>query len=125
VKHAANVGTAISPGQTVVTITRGSQVWVMANFKETQLTSVRDGQPAEIEVDAFPGRVFKGKVGSILHATGSATTLLPPDNSTGNFTKVVQRVPVKIWLSSTSDASLLRQGMSVQASIQTVQAGRK
>lgn len=123
VKHTANVGTAISPGQTVVTMTRGSQVWVMGNFKETQLDTVREGQPADIEVDAFPGRIFKGTVGSILHATGSATTLLPPDNSTGNFTKVVQRVPVKIWFASAADTTLLRQGMSVQATIRTTPAG--
>jgi membrane fusion protein (multidrug efflux system) len=128
VKHAANVGTSINPGQSVVTITRGSQVWVMANFKETQLTDVQEGQPAEIEVDAYPGRIFRGRVGRIIHATGSATTLLPPDNSTGNFTKVVQRVPIKIWFdfSPTShDADLLRQGMSVQATIDTQPKGRQ
>ena len=118
VKHSANVGTAISPGQTVVTITRGNQIWVMANFKETQLDHVRPGEPAEIEVDAFAGQKFHGHVGSVLHATGSATTLLPPDNSTGNFTKVVQRVPVKIWIDS-GNLDLLRQGMSVQVTIDT------
>ncbi len=124
VKHAANVGTAISPGQTVVTITRGSEVWVSANFKETQLTNVREGQPAEVEVDAYPGRTFRGTVESVLHATGSATTLLPPDNSTGNFTKVVQRVPVKIRFDGGAGTELLRQGMSVVATITTSAGGR-
>ncbi len=121
VKHSANVGTAINPGQTIVTITHGADVWVMANFKETQLDGVHQGQPVELRVDAYPGRTFKGKVLSILQATGSATTLLPPDNSTGNFTKVVQRVPVKISIepldSSGPDAPKLRQGMSVDATI--------
>jgi membrane fusion protein (multidrug efflux system) len=122
VKHSANVGTSINPGQTIVTITRGADVWVMANFKETQLDKVTEGQPAEIEVDAYPGRVFKGKVLNILQATGSATTLLPPDNSTGNFTKVVQRVPIKISVDPASagpNAPKLRQGMSVTATIDT------
>jgi membrane fusion protein (multidrug efflux system) len=130
VKHMANVGASISPGQTIVTITRGTDVWVMANFKETQLNKVREGQPVEIEVDAYPGRKFNGKVSSILQATGSATTLLPPDNSTGNFTKVVQRVPVKITIepsqvSSGSDNAPLRQGMSVVAVVDTSGASKE
>jgi len=127
VKHTANVGTAISPGQTVVTITRGSRVWVMANFKETQLADVKEGQMAEVEVDALPGLKFHGKVGSIIRATGSATTLLPPDNSTGNFTKVVQRVPVKIVFDGidNKDIDRLRQGLSVIATIDTASQGAK
>jgi membrane fusion protein (multidrug efflux system) len=126
VKHSANVGTSINPGQTVVTITRGSRVWVMANFKETQLSDVKEGQPAEVEVDAYPGVKFQGKVGSVIRATGSATTLLPPDNSTGNFTKVVQRVPVKIVFDSISNKGIerLRQGMSVVATVDTAAKGR-
>jgi membrane fusion protein (multidrug efflux system) len=119
VKHTANVGTAINPGQTIVTITRGNDLWVMANFKETQLENVREGQGADIEVDAFPGKKFHGKVLSVLRATGSATTLLPPDNSTGNFTKIVQRVPVKLSVEGSEASSLLRQGMSVVATIDT------
>jgi membrane fusion protein (multidrug efflux system) len=127
VKHAANVGAAINPGQTIVTITHGTDVWVMANFKETQLDKVREGQTVDMEVDAYPGRTFKGKVLSILDATGSATTLLPPDNSTGNFTKVVQRVPVKISIQSesASDAPRLRQGMSVDATIDTASSSKE
>ena len=130
VKHTENVGAAISPGQTIVTITRGADVWVMANYKETQLDKVRKGQPVEIEVDAYPGRVFHGKVESILEATGSATTLLPPDNATGNFTKVVQRVPVKILIDSAGETTsakdaVLRQGMSVVATIDTASASKE
>lgn len=125
VKHNANVGTAINPGQTIVTITRGNHVWVMANFKETQLGPVTEGQPAEVEVDALPGKKFYGKVGSLMRATGSATTLLPPDNSTGNFTKVVQRLPIKIVFDPAKNPGLdrLRQGMSVIATIDTAKGG--
>ena len=129
-KHTENVGAAISPGQTIVTITRGTSVWVMANYKETQLDKVRAGQPVEIEVDAYPGRKFHGKVLSIMDATGSATTLLPPDNATGNFTKVVQRVPVKIVIDEANESAgakdaVLRQGMSVVATIDTASAAKE
>ncbi len=123
VKHTVNVGTAINPGQNVVTITRGNDVWVMANFKETQLAGVRPGQPVDLEVDAFAGRKFHGRVQSVLRATGSATTLLPPDNSTGNFTKVVQRVPVRISIDPTPGADEIRQGMSVIATVDTGAGG--
>jgi len=127
VKHGANVGTSINPGQTVVTITRGNRIWVMANFKETQLGDVREGQSADVEVDTFPGKKFHGKVGSIMRATGAATTLLPPDNSTGNFTKVVQRVPVKILFDAESNPGIdrLRQGMSVIATVDTASKGKE
>ncbi len=125
VKHTVNVGSALNPGQTIVTMTRGADVWVMANFKETQLKGVNSGQSVSMEVDAFPGREFKGKVLTVLRATGSATTLLPPDNSTGNFTKIVQRVPVKIAIEAENkaDADQLRQGMSVAATIDTASKG--
>ncbi len=125
-----NAGAALSPGQTILTMTQGDDVWVEANFKETQLTQVRPGQPAEISVDAFPGRVFKGRVQSINEATGAATSLLPPENATGNFTKVVQRIPVRIEFVAAQpgedakyarekDILSLRQGMSVNATIDT------
>lgn len=128
VRKNANVGASLSPGQTIVTITQDNSVWVSANFKETQLTDVRPGQPAEIEVDSFPKMVFKGRVQSINRATGAATSLLPPDNATGNFTKVVQRIPVRIEFvpaadnedrkyARLSDIQNLRQGMSVTATI--------
>lgn len=128
VKKAVNQGAALSPGQTVLTLTQGDYVYVSANFKETQLQHVRPGQPVEVEVDAFPGRLFKGRVHSINEATGASTSLLPPDNATGNFTKVVQRIPVRIELVAAPDAAdkkyaraadihALRQGMSVTATI--------
>lgn len=123
VKHTVNVGTAINPGQNVVTITHGNDIWVMANFKETQLAGVRPGQPVDLDVDAFPGKHFHGKVESVLRATGSATTLLPPDNATGNFTKVVQRVPVRISVEPSAGSDEIRQGMSVIATIDTAKAG--
>ncbi len=131
----ANVGASLAPGQTFVTMTQGSYVWVEANYKETQLNNVVPGEPVEIEVDAFPGKVFKGRVRSIKEATGAATSLLPPDNSTGNFTKVVQRVPVRIELltanenddkkfARSEDILNLRQGMSVVATIDTSDADK-
>ena len=134
VKKAVNVGASLSPGQTIVTITQGDYVYVTANFKETQLRDVKPGESAEIEVDSFPGRVFKGHVQSINEATGATQALLPPDNATGNFTKVVQRIPVRIELDAAKDgddkkyASLkeihdLRQGMSVVVTID-VSTGR-
>jgi membrane fusion protein (multidrug efflux system) len=130
VKKAVNPGAALTPGQTIVTMTSGHDVWVTANFKETQLRDVRVGQLAEVEVDTFPGRLFKGRVVSINEATGASTALLPPDNATGNFTKVVQRIPLKIVLSAAKpgdpgryatqrDIDNLRQGMSVTATIDT------
>jgi len=92
-------------------------VWVTANFKETQLTHMAAGQRAEVEVDAY-GRTYAGHVESISPATGAMFSLLPPDNATGNFVKVVQRVPVKIVLDNAQDASaLLRPGMSVNATV--------
>ncbi len=128
VKKDVNIGASLAPGQSIVTMTQGDYTWVEANFKETQLTDVRPGQSAEIDVDAFPGKVFKGRVQSINRATGAATSLLPPDNATGNFTKVVQRVPVRIEFipagdnenakyARVKDIQNLRQGMSVNATI--------
>lgn len=128
VKKAVNVGAALSAGQTIATITQANYVWVSANFKETQLQKVLVGQPAEVEVDSFPGIIFNGKVQAINEATGASTALLPPDNSTGNFTKVVQRVPVRIQLIPASnsadkkyarqqDINRLGQGRSVTATI--------
>ena len=81
-------------------------VWVTANFKETQLRDMRPGQPVTIKVDAYGGREFKGKVDSIAAATGARFSLLPPENATGNYVKVVQRVPVKIVLEAGQDPSI-------------------
>ena len=87
-------------------------VWVTANFKETQLNSIRDGQPVDIEVDAYPDRKFTGHVASIQAGSGTAFSLLPAENATGNYVKIVQRVPVKIVFDNPPDV-LLGPGMSV------------
>jgi membrane fusion protein (multidrug efflux system) len=95
-------------------------VWVVANLKETQLDGVRVGQPVKIDVDAYDGVDFTGHVESIQGATGARFALLPPDNATGNFTKVVQRVPVRIALDQRApNAPVLRPGMSVEVAIDT------
>lgn len=117
VRKTANVGTSLSPGQTIVTLAQSGKIWVTANFKETQLTNIRVGQSAEIEVDAFPGHKIKAVVASINQATGATTSLLPPDNATGNFTKVVQRIPVRLTLKPDDITPQISQGMSVSASI--------
>jgi membrane fusion protein (multidrug efflux system) len=97
-----------------------SAVWVTANFKETQLADIRLGQPVAIEVDSYPGCTAEGKVESFSAATGAKFALLPPDNSTGNFTKVVQRVPVRIEVTKGCGPDRpLRPGMSVTAHVAT------
>ena len=93
--------------------------WVQANFRETQLTNVKVGDPAELRIDQFPRQLIRGKVIEIAPASGSQFALLPPDNSTGNFTKVVQRIPVKIALDYTAFAAKLRPGLSVIATVRT------
>jgi membrane fusion protein, multidrug efflux system len=90
-------GQLVSPGRQIVDLVKGD-VWIQANYKETQLTNIRKGDVAEVKIDTFPGVVIHGKVAEIAPASGSQFALLPPDNATGNFTKVVQRVPVKIVL---------------------------
>jgi membrane fusion protein (multidrug efflux system) len=111
-------GQLVSPGTQVIPFV--SQIkWVEANYRETQLINVRVGDPAEIRVDAYPGEVIYGKVIEIAPASGSQFALLPPDNATGNFTKVVQRVPVKIALDDASWAAKLRPGLSVIATVRT------
>jgi membrane fusion protein, multidrug efflux system len=112
-------GQLVSPGTQVLSLVQ-REVWVQANYKEDQLRYIREGDPAEVRVDAFPGLVFKGKVGQISPASGSQFALLPPDNATGNFTKVTQRVPVKILLDGgRDDTGHLRPGLSVVATIRT------
>jgi len=112
-------GQLVSPGTQVLSLVQ-SNVWVQANYKETQVRHIRPGDPAELRVDAFPGVVFKGKVDQLSPASGSQFALLPPDNATGNFTKIVQRVPVKIVLDRDQPAAgRLRPGMSVIATVRT------
>jgi membrane fusion protein, multidrug efflux system len=113
-RKSAEVGQTIQPGQPLMAIIPLENVWITANFKETQLTDMRPGQAATVKVDAYGGREFKGRVDSIAAATGARFSLLPPENATGNYVKVVQRVPVKIVLDAGQDAEhLLRPGMSV------------
>ena len=119
-KKGINVGQVVQAGQPLLALVQIDDVWVTANFKETQLKDVRPGQRAVIEVDAYGGRTFKGKVDSIAGATGARFSLLPPENATGNFVKVVQRVPVKIVLDPGQDPDhLLRPGMSVTPTVYT------
>jgi membrane fusion protein (multidrug efflux system) len=113
-------GQVIQVGQPLMTIIPLEQVWITANFKETQLADMRVGQRVTIDVDAYGGKEFNGKVDSIAAATGSRFSLLPPENATGNFVKVVQRVPVKIVLDAGQDPDrLLRPGMSVTPTVYT------
>jgi membrane fusion protein, multidrug efflux system len=95
------------------------QVYLVANFKETQLTSMRNGQPVEVRIDSFRSTPLKGHVDSLSPASGLEFALLPPDNATGNFTKIVQRVPVKIVLDDRSLSGLLRPGMSAEPIVDT------
>ena len=114
------VGQLVQPGQPLLTIVADTGVWVTANYKETQLSDVRVGSAAEIDVDAYPGCKVQGKVESIGAATGAKFALLPPDNATGNFTKVVQRVPVRIMVTrACGNDQPLRPGMSVEAHVVT------
>ena len=117
-KKGINVGQVVQSGQPLLAIVQVDDVWVTANFKETQLKDVRPGQRVMISVDAYGGRTYKGKVDSIAGATGARFSLLPPENATGNFVKVVQRVPVKIVLDPGQDPEhLLRPGMSVTPTV--------
>jgi len=117
-KKSVEPGQVIQPGQPLMTIIPLDQVWITANFKETQLADVRPGQRVTIRVDAYGGRSFEGHVDSISAATGARFSLLPPENATGNFVKVVQRVPVKIVLEQGQDPEhLLRPGMSVTPTV--------
>jgi membrane fusion protein (multidrug efflux system) len=117
-KKGVNAGQVVQAGQPLLALVQIDDVWVTANFKETQLKNMRPGQRATIDVDAFGGREFKGKVDSLAGATGARFSLLPPENATGNFVKVVQRLPVKIVLDPGQDPErLLKPGMSVTPTV--------
>ena len=111
-------GQLVSPGTQVISFVSRIK-WVQANYRETQLTNVKVGDAAEIRIDEYPGRVVHGKVLEIAPASGSQFALIPPDNATGNYTKVVQRIPVKIALEDSSFANSLRPGLSVIATVRT------
>ncbi len=115
-KKQVEVGQLVQPGQTLMSIVADTGTWVTANFKETQLNRMHVGQPVALEVDAYPGCEAEGKIQSLSGATGARFALLPPDNATGNFTKVVQRLPVRIAITKGCGATHpLRPGMSVVA----------
>jgi len=111
-------GQLVSPGTQVLSFVDGT-AWVQANFRETQLTNIKVGDPVDVRVDVYPGEAIHGRVLEIAPASGSQFALLPPDNATGNFTKVVQRVPVKIALDGSALTKRLRSGLSVLVSVRT------
>jgi len=111
-------GQLVSPGTQVIPFVDKIK-WVLANYRETQLTNMRVGDPVEIRIDAYPGKAFRAKVIEIAPASGSQFALLPPDNATGNYTKVVQRIPVKIAFDDDSVATSLQPGLSVIATVRT------
>ena len=125
-KKAVEPGAFVQTGQSLLALVPGS-VWVTANFKETQLTRMRPGQPVEIKVDAYPDITFSGHVDSIQRGTGARFSLLPPENATGNYVKVVQRVPVKIAFDARANTGrvLLAPGMSVVPDVDVGAAGNR
>jgi membrane fusion protein, multidrug efflux system len=109
-------GQTVGPGTSIVTLVEGAP-WIMANFKETQVSRMASGDEVNIHVDAFPSRTWRGRVLILAPESGAASALIPPDNATGNFTKIVQRIPVKITLAEDQNLDLLRPGMSVTATV--------
>ncbi|MCW3125382.1 MAG: secretion protein HlyD family protein [Bacteroidetes bacterium] len=115
-KKSVQPGQLVSVGQNLFALVDEGEIWVMANFKETQIEKMKVGQKVKIEVDAYPGKDFEGTIESLSAATGSKFALLPPDNATGNFVKVVQRIPVKIIIDKNQNKEYpLRAGMNVKA----------
>lgn len=118
-KRSVELGANVAPGQALLALAAEGDTWVTANFKETQIGAMRPGDPAEVYVDAFPEHAYRGRVESLAPATGAKYALLPPDNATGNFTKVVQRVPVRIALLPEEGAPRLPVGLSVNVRVRT------
>jgi membrane fusion protein (multidrug efflux system) len=117
-KKNVEIGNQIQPGQPLMAVVSPEDMSILANYKETQLDKVRPGQKVKIKVDTYPGKTFDGKVDSIMAGTGAVFSLLPPENATGNYVKVVQRIPVKIVLDANTDPEhVLRIGMSVVPTI--------
>ncbi|MBX2987436.1 MAG: HlyD family secretion protein [Bdellovibrionaceae bacterium] len=118
-KRGVEVGEQIQPGQALMALVQ-PHPWIEANFKENQVAKIRPGQDVEIEIDAIPGHVFHGRIDSIAPGSGSTFSLLPPDNATGNFTKIVQRIPVKILIEEESSRDFtdrLVSGMSAEVTV--------
>ena len=119
-RRSVEPGNYLQPGQALMALVTLDKAWITANYKESQLTEVKPGQRVEFTVDSYPGREFKGSVESIMAGTGAAFSMLPPENATGNYVKVMQRIPVRIAIDKGSDpAHLLRVGMSVVPTILT------
>jgi membrane fusion protein, multidrug efflux system len=118
-KKTVELGQLVQAGQPLMSVVPLEDVWLTANLKETQIENVRPGERADFTVDAYPGLTFRGHVESLSPATGARFSLLPPDNATGNFTKVVQRVPVRVRPDKFDPAHPLRPGMSVVVTIET------
>lgn len=117
-KKSVEVGNLIREGQPLMAVVPLENIWIVANYKETQLEKVRPGQRVKIKVDTYPGKVFWGRVDSIMAGTGAVFSLFPPENATGNYVKVVQRIPVKIVLEEGTDRGhILRVGMSVVTTV--------
>jgi membrane fusion protein (multidrug efflux system) len=117
-RRAVEAGQLVQPGQPVMTVVPLNDVWVTANLKETQTRDLRRGDPVEVEVDAYPGHTFHARLESISPATGARFSLLPPYNATGNYTKVVQRIPVRVRFEGGQQANFpLRPGMSATVRI--------
>jgi membrane fusion protein (multidrug efflux system) len=113
-KRTVEIGNQIQPGQALTAVVPLDDIWITANYKETQLEKVKQGQKVKIKVDTYPGKGFYGKVDSVMAGTGAVFSLFPPENATGNYVKIVQRIPVKITLDKGTDPShILRVGMSV------------
>lgn len=108
-RRSIEAGQLVNPGQTITTLIPAGPKWIVANFKETQMANIRVGQEAEILVDAIPGKVFRGRVSVISSATGSKYSMIPTDNSAGNFVKIQQRVPVRIDFSDSLSTELNRR----------------
>jgi len=119
VSRKPELGDYVEPGRPVMSLVSDTDMWIEANFKETDLTYMREGQSAEVGIDAYPGRQWHGVVQSISEATGAEFALLPPQNATGNWVKVVQRVPVRIELDADGAAPALRAGMSATVTVDT------
>jgi membrane fusion protein (multidrug efflux system) len=115
------VGQYVQSGQTLMSISADADTWIVANYKETQIADIHPGEPAEFTVDGYRGRVFRGRVDSLAGATGARFSLLPPDNASGNFVKVTQRVPVKITIDPAPGQPFLRAGLSVDVAVATKQ----
>jgi membrane fusion protein (multidrug efflux system) len=118
-KKTVELGQLVQPGQPLMSVVPLDDVWITANLKETEIENVKPGEPVDFTVDAYPGLHFRGHVQSLSPATGARFSLLPPDNATGNFTKVVQRVPVRVRPDKVDPAHPLRPGMSVVVTITT------